>query len=151
MHRAISSGDFKLIYSEWEEKGTRAFQLYCITRQLMFTGRKFNSCISRHKHTPSLEETEVSQEHPGQPYLLQKTLFAQVIQYAARGNDFAMATALREVHISPIYKPCRKGFSPDARCVLPVQGWVSEPHTMLLLSEGKLRSQRRVSSAGLKE
>lgn len=42
--------------------------------------------VSAHKHTPSLEEMKVYQKHPGQSYLVQKTLFANVIQYHCTRN-----------------------------------------------------------------
>lgn len=61
--------------------------------------------VSGHKHSPSLEETKVYQQHPGQPYLVQKTLFAGVIQYRCTRTGFAAVTALPEAHIYPIYKP----------------------------------------------
>lgn len=87
----------------------------------------------------SLEEIKLYQKHPGQPYLVQKTLFANVIQYHCTRNWLRNGNKPRGSHLSHLQalQAARKDFSPDARCVLTVH--------MLGLSTRCSSSSRRAS------
>lgn len=105
--------------------------------------------VSGHKHTPSLAKIKVCQKHLNRPYLVQKTLFANVIQYHCTRNWFCNGNnTTRGSHLSHLQalQVARKNFSPAARFVLTVH-MLGPTHTMLLLSEGKPALRGEASAA----